>query len=236
MSFALPRAARRGLADEAADLVRAAIFSGHFPPGAALREVELAERLEVSRGSVREGLARLEREGLVRGGWHRGTTVIEVTAEDVQEVYALRAALDRLAATTAQRAASAEHLSELDRLVAEMTAEIADGGDAHRLVALDIAFHDQIYLAAGNGRLITAWEAIRSQLHLFQLRRVDAAYDHYRARVVGEHRELAALLRSGDSRTLARRAEEHVDSARRSLLAGLPARAVTERAGASGHR
>ncbi|MFD5309548.1 GntR family transcriptional regulator [Streptomyces ardesiacus] len=222
MSSALPKAARRGLADEAADLVRAAIFSGHFPPGAPLREVELAERLGVSRGSVREGLARLEHEGLVRGGWHRGTTVIRVTAEDAQEVYALRAALDRLAATTARRAATAEQLSALDRLVAGMTGEIAEGGDAPRLVALDIAFHDQIYAAAGNGRLTSAWEAIRSQVHLFQLRRVDVAYDHYRARVVDEHRELAALLRSGDIRTLARRAEEHVESARRSLLAGLP--------------
>jgi DNA-binding GntR family transcriptional regulator len=222
MSSVLPKAARRGLADEAADLVRAAIFNGHFPPGAALREVELAERLGVSRGSVREGLARLEREGLVRGAWHRGTTVIEVTAADVEEVYALRAALDRLAAVTARRTAQEEHLRELDRLVDGMAAEIAAGGDARRLVALDIAFHDQIYAAAGNGRLITAWQAIRSQLHLFQLRRVDAAQDNYRARVVDEHRELAALLRSGNSRTLARRAEEHVDSARRSLLAGLP--------------
>ncbi|MEU2050184.1 GntR family transcriptional regulator [Streptomyces albidoflavus] len=145
-----------------------------------------------------------------------------MTAEDAQEVYALRAALDRLAATTARRAATAEQLSALDRLVAEMTAEIAQDGDAPRLVALDIAFHDQIYAAAGNGRLTSAWEAIRSQVHLFQLRRVDVAYDHYRARVVDEHRELAALLRSGDIRTLTRRAEEHVESARRSLLTGLP--------------
>ncbi|KES04901.1 GntR family transcriptional regulator [Streptomyces toyocaensis] len=221
MSSALPKAPRRGLADESADLVRAAIFSGHFPPGAPLREVELAARLGVSRGSVREGLARLEREGLVRGGWHRGTTVIDVTAKDVEEVYTLRAALDRLAATTARRTASPENLSRLDQTVADMAAEIAGAADARRLVALDIAFHDQIYTAAGNDRLTTAWRTIRSQLHLFQLRRADAGYDHYRARVVDEHRELAALLRSGDPNTLARLAEEHVDSARRSLLAGL---------------
>ncbi|CDR01727.1 GntR family transcriptional regulator [Streptomyces iranensis] len=222
MSSALPKAPRRGLADEAADLVRAAIFSGHFPPGAALREVELAAHLDVSRGSVREGLAQLEREGLVRSGWHRGTTVIDVTAQDVEEVYTLRAALDRLAATTARRTATSEQLSRLDQLIADMAAEIAGTADTRRLVTLDIAFHDQIYTAAGNGRLTTAWQAIRSQLHLFQLRRADAGYDHYRARVVDEHRELAALLRSGDRRTLARLAEEHVDSARRSLLAGLP--------------
>ena len=221
MSSALPKAPRRGLADEAADLVRAAILSGHFPPGAALREVELAARLEVSRGSVREGLARLEREGLVRGGWHRGTTVIDVTAEDVEEVYTLRAALDRLAATTARRTASPDDLRRLDLTVADMAAETAGAADAGRLVALDIAFHDQIYAAADNARLTTAWRTIRSQLHLFQTRRADTGYDHYRARVVDEHRELAALLRSGDHRTLARVAEEHVDAARRSLLVAL---------------
>ncbi|MFJ3363773.1 GntR family transcriptional regulator [Streptomyces anthocyanicus] len=221
MSSALPKAPRRGLADEAADLVRAAILSGHFPPGAALREVELAARLEVSRGSVREGLARLEREGLVRGGWHRGTTVIDVTAEDVEEVYTLRAALDRLAATTARRTASPDDLRRLDLTVADMAAETAGAADAGRLVALDIAFHDRIYAAADNARLTTAWRTIRSQLHLFQTRRADTGYDHYRARVVDEHRELAALLRSGDHRTLARVAEEHVDAARRSLLAAL---------------
>src|SRR5213080_687917 len=132
MSSALPKAPRRGLADEAADLVRAAILSGHFPPGAALREVELAARLDVSRGSVREGLAQLEREGLVRGGWHRGTTVIDVTAKDVEEVYTLRAALDRLAATTARRAATPEQLSQLDQLVADMAAEIAGTADTRR--------------------------------------------------------------------------------------------------------
>jgi DNA-binding GntR family transcriptional regulator len=220
---ALPRAARRGLADEAADLVREAILAGHLPPGAPLREVELAERLGVSRGSVRQGLAELEHEGLIRTGWHRATTVIEVRAADVEEVYALRAALDRLAATTARRAAGAADLAELDRLVDAMDAEARGPADARRLVALDIAFHDRIYAAAGNGRLGAAWHAIRSQIHLFQLRRVESGFDHYRERVVPEHRELAALVRRGDRRTLARKAEEHVDSARRALLADLAA-------------
>jgi DNA-binding GntR family transcriptional regulator len=217
----LPKATRRGLSDEAADLVREAILSGRFPPGSPLREVELAEHLGVSRGSVREGLTALEHEGLIRTGWHQATTVIDVTAEDVAEVYALRAALDRLATTTARRNASAADLAELDRLVDAMEAETHTTADKRRLVSLDIAFHDQVYAAAGNRRLTAAWHAIRSQIHLFQLRRVESGYDHYRARVVDEHRELAALLRGGDEQSLARCAEEHVDSACRTLLADL---------------
>ncbi|AJZ84904.1 GntR family transcriptional regulator [Streptomyces sp. AgN23] len=217
----LPKASRRGLAQEAADLIREAIFAGHFPPGSPLREVELAASLGVSRGSVREGLAFLEREGLVRSAWHRGTTVIDVTEQDVEEVYAVRAALDRLAATSAQGNATADQLTELDTLVQAMAEEIGGEASGARLLALDIAFHDVIYAASNNRRLGAAWRAVRSQIYLFQLRRIALGYEHYRARVVDEHHELATLLRSGDRETLARRAEEHVDSARRSLLTGL---------------
>ncbi|MEV6054469.1 GntR family transcriptional regulator [Streptomyces sp. NPDC052107] len=217
----LPQASRRGLAQEAADLIREAIFAGHFPPGSQLREVELAASLGVSRGSVREGLAHLGREGLVRSVWHRGTTVIDVTAQDVEEVYTLRAALDRLAATSAQRRVTADQLTELDTLVGEMSEEIGGEASGARLLALDVAFHDRIYAAANNRRLLDAWRAVRSQVYLFQLRRIALGYEHYRARVVDEHRDLVTLLRSDDRQTLARRAEEHVDSARCSLLTSL---------------
>lgn len=217
----LPRAARRGLAQESADLIREAILTGGIAPGSPLREVELAATLGVSRGSVREGMALLEREGLIRSAWHRGTTVIEVTREDVEEVYTLRAALDRLASTAAQSRATSEQLNGLDRLVDAMTEQLAAGGDGPSLLALDIAFHDAIYEAAGNRRLTEAWRAIRSQTHLFQLSRIALGHEHYRARVLPEHRELAALLRSGNRETLAAVAEEHVDCARRNLLTHL---------------
>ncbi|MFS8198210.1 GntR family transcriptional regulator [Streptomyces sp. CWNU-52B] len=218
MTAALPKANRRGLATEVADLVREAIFAGHFPPGSPLRETELAASLEVSRGSVREGLALLAGEGLVRGGWHRGAAVIDVTREDVEEVYTLRAALDRLAATSAYAAVDGGRPAELDALVGEMSAEVAGAADGPRLLALDIAFHDRIYAIAGNRRLSEAWHAVRSQVRLFQLRRIALGHEHYSARVVDEHRELARLLSTGDVETLARRAEEHVDAARRGLL------------------
>ncbi|MEU4409156.1 GntR family transcriptional regulator [Streptosporangium sp. NPDC023963] len=208
------------MADEAADRIRDAILAGHFSPGSALREVDLAASLGVSRGSVREGLARIEGEGLIRTAWHRGTRVIDVTPADVEEVYALRAVLDRLAATTARDRAAPEQLAGLDDLVTEMESSLDAAGA--RLVALDMAFHDAVYAAAGNGRLLEAWRRLRSQVHLFQLRRVSVGSGHYRGRVVAEHRQLALLIRSGDPETLARVAEDHVHSARRALLADLP--------------
>ncbi|GAB3438570.1 GntR family transcriptional regulator [Streptomonospora sediminis] len=226
-SRTLGKAKRRGLGQEAADRVRDAIFAGVFPPGSALREVELAANLEVSRGSVREALAQLEQEGLVRSVWHRGSRVIDLSVTDVDEVYAVRAALERLAATTAARRIDAAGLADLDGLVAEMARGLDDGADGPALLALDIAFHDRIYAAAGNQRLTDAWQAVRSQVYLFQTTRI-AHGDDYRGILVEEHRELADLLRSGDTARLAEVAEEHVDSARRRLvrmLAAAPAQA-----------
>ncbi|TVT53533.1 GntR family transcriptional regulator [Amycolatopsis rhizosphaerae] len=215
----LQPAQRRGLGDEAADRIREEIFAGRFPPGGALREVELAASLEVSRGSVRDGLAILEREGLVQSVWHKGTRVIELTESDIREVYAVRAALDRLAATTAARHAAPEHLAELDRLVRAMAA--GREGPAHGLLALDIEFHERIYQAAGNRRLLEAWHAVRSQVYLFQSHRIRLRDEEYRDRLAEEHGELAALIRERDTARLAETAEEHVHSARRALLAGL---------------
>ncbi|WP_243787688.1 GntR family transcriptional regulator [Saccharopolyspora gloriosae] len=213
-------AQRRGLADEAADRVREAIFAGVVAPGDPLREVELAASLDISRGAVREGLAVLAREGLVRSGWHRGTKVIEVTAADAEEVYALRAALERLAARSAAGNATVADCAELDRVVDGIAAELAAGAGVARLLALDIDFHDRIYRLAGNRRLLEAWQAIRSQIYLFQLTRVRLGDDQYRRIVVGEHRELVRQLRAGAD-SLEQAAEDHVRDAGRSLIAAL---------------
>lgn len=214
----LGKADRRGLADEAADRIRAAILAGVFPPGAPVREVELAAALDVSRGSVREGLAVLEGEGLVRSAWHRGTRVIDLTAQDAEEVYSVRAALEGLAGRTA---IGRVDLAALDRLVDDLARRLAAGAPSEELLALDIGFHDTIYRAAGNGRLLAAWHAVRSQVHLFQLTRIRLGHHDYRAVVVDEHREIVRLLAAGDAEAVTRFAEEHVHSAKRVLVAQL---------------
>jgi DNA-binding GntR family transcriptional regulator len=214
----LRKADRRGLADEAADRIREAIFAGVFPPGAPVREVELAASLDVSRGSVREGLAVLEREGLVRSAWHRGTRVIDLTARDAEEVYSVRAALEGLAS---RRAIGRADLGALDLMVDEMAGRLAAGAASAELLALDMAFHDAVYLAADNSRLLAAWRAVRSQVHLFQLTRIRLGHQDYRAVVVDEHRRIVRLLEAGDADEVTRFAEEHVRSALRVLVAQL---------------
>lgn len=192
MSARVAPARRRGLADEVADRIRDAIFDGAYPPGSALREVELASALGVSRGPVREALLKLEREGLVRGEWHRGTTVTELSDVDVAELDSLRAALEQLAVALVVERAS--DLAEIDAVVARMER----AADEHEMVRCDLDFHDAVYAAAGHRRLREAWAAIRSQVHLFLLTRIGVESEGYLAGIPAEHRRLADALRARD--------------------------------------
>jgi DNA-binding GntR family transcriptional regulator len=190
-------ARRRGLAEEVADRVREAIFSGVYEPGAQLREVELSAALDVSRGPVREALLRLEREGLVRSAWHRGATVTTLTPQDVAELDSLRDALEHLAVRQVVAHASDEDIAAVEKAVGLMERAVEE----HEMVRRDIAFHDAVYAAARHRRLEEAWQAIRSQVHLFLLTRIGAGRGGYLAHIPDEHRALAAALRARDAGT-----------------------------------
>lgn len=212
------RVRRRGLAHEAADRIRESIFDGRVAPGDPLREVELAALLDVSRGSVREGLAILEREGLVRSEWHRGARVMGLGPDDVNEVYLVRATLERLATLSAAARMTSTRLADLDSLVQAMNRALEGDADGLTLLGLDLAFHDRIYETAANSRLTEAWHGVRSQVRLIQLARIEHDQAHYRDLLVAEHHDLVRLISRGPSEELARAAEEHVDSARRALV------------------
>ena len=156
------------MADEVADRIREAIFSGVYAPGAALREVELASALHVSRGPVREALLQLEREGLVQGEWHRGTTVTTLSAPDIAELYSLRGALETLAVGLVVQHATGADLAAIHAVVDAMER----AHDTHTTVRLDVEFHDAVFAAAHHRRLTEAWQTIRSQVHLYLLLRV----------------------------------------------------------------
>lgn len=206
-------ARRRGLADEVADSLRTAIFDGTYPPGSQLRETELSSALEVSRGPVREALMRLEGEGLLRSGWHRGAVVVELSGEDVAEIDSLRGALEHLAVQLAVERASDEDLDTLARAADRMRR----AEDAHELVALDIAFHDAVYAVGGHRRLQEAWHTIRSQVHLFLVSRIGVSVEGYLATVPGEHRDLVEALRARDPETALHLFAEHRSQALRVL-------------------
>ncbi len=194
---AVAPARRRGLADEVADRLREAIFSGAYAPGAQLREVELSGVMDVSRGPIREALRLLEREGLVRCAWHRGTTVTTLSADDVAELHTLRGALEDLAVSHVIAQASDDDLDSLAKTAAAM--DRVD--DPHEMVRCDIAFHDAVFAASGHRRLVEAWDGIRCQVHLFLLTRINLSVVDYLGGIPREHHDLVTALRARDADT-----------------------------------
>lgn len=201
----LRKADRRGLAGEVADRVRDAVFRGVYPPGASLRETELAADLDVSRGPVREALLRLEGEGLVRTAWHRGATVTTLTSRDVVELHSLRGALENLAVQLVVRDAADAELDTVETAARRMERVT----DVHEMVACDIAFHDALYAATGHTRLVEAWRSLRNQVRLFLLLRVGTSADGYLQSLPAEHRELVSVLRRRDLAAALELFDEH---------------------------
>ena len=163
----------------------------------------------MSRAPVREALIELELRGLVEFDPQGRTRVPTLTAADLQEIHAVRLALDPLAAALAAEHATADVFAALE-------ANISATKDAKTLAdvsRLDTDFHDRIVKAGKNRRLMLCWTALRDQVELWltqmQLRH-QAATKRTRQQTVDSHRELLEVIRSGDSKRAAAFAREHV--------------------------
>ena len=123
--------------------VREAIARGDFPPGAQLHEAELARQLGVSRGPLREGLQRLTQEGLLTSIRNRGLFVVDLTPENVRDMYLAREAIERCAAGVLVRSDPADRSAAADALegAVEAMTESTEAGDSHGVAEADIAFH-----------------------------------------------------------------------------------------------
>jgi DNA-binding GntR family transcriptional regulator len=190
------------------DRVRADIVHGALRPNQRLVEIELAERLGVSRTPVRETLQRLTLEGLVRrdrGGW----VVHEHSRDEIRSIYEVRAALDGYAAFLAADRATASELDALEALYPEGDAAVALSPDTQ--VELNERFHDGVIAAAGNRRLVQLSRASRQYYFNYRIaRRYDA--EETRESIEG-HRRILAALAQRDGRAAESRAREHVDYA-----------------------
>lgn len=166
-SLGLGIATRRVLADVVTDDLRDAIIAHELEPGRRLAEDDLANQMGVSRGPVREALARLEREGLVVIERHKGARIASWGRVDVEEIFSLRLVLEQLAIEWACKNATAADVSALESVVKEFR-KLSDKQRTIKAVSkLDLEFHTAIFDAAHHDRLSRAWEILRSQIHSF---------------------------------------------------------------------
>jgi DNA-binding GntR family transcriptional regulator len=197
-------------AERTLDTLREDILRGALPAGARLGEVELAERLGVSRTPVREALSRLAAEGLVELVPNRGARVASWTVDELEGVFALRSLLEPQLTALAVLHAAAADLDALDDLAARMV-DLGDR-DPDALVPLNRAFHGRLVELAAAPALATALAgAVHSPLVARNFHAYDAASLQ---RSLAHHTEIVAALRAGDPEWARAVMTAHIHNAR----------------------
>ena len=176
--------------------LRDSILKGDLQPGERLMEIHLANQLGVSRTPVREAIRMLEQEGLAVTIPRRGAQVARMTEKDLQDVLEIRDALDELAVTNACQNITPDDLDELRASVARFK-EASERGDLREVVEADEDFHNIIYRASGNQKLISIIQGLKEQLYRYR-------YEYVKDRqnfilLLQEHAEIIAGLEKKDA-------------------------------------
>ncbi|SHF07360.1 GntR family transcriptional regulator [Alkalibacter saccharofermentans] len=189
--------------------MREAIINGDFKPGQRLMEVQLAEQMGVSRTPVREAIRKLELEGLVVMVPRKGAYVAGLSSEDVKEVLEIRAVLEGLAASLAAKNASAADIEQLQEIV-EKFKVAAEEKDVVRLINFDSDFHDVMYRASKNKKLIQLISALREQVQRFRV----AYFTKIRSTqtLIEEHNDLVSSIVNNEPDRARAIAEKHIST------------------------
>jgi DNA-binding GntR family transcriptional regulator len=205
----------RNASATATELIRGAIVEGRLAPGERLKEEELARELGISRTPIREALLVLSAEGLVDAAPNRGATVRAHTAQDLDDLYQLRALLEGFAARRAATRLTEAQLAGL-QTSCERFEKVPDG-DIGEIVRENIVFHNTILDAAASTRLT---EMARKTIELPLVYRSYIWYSPDQQRIsVHYHRQITRALAARDAERAEMIMKEHIYEARDVLLA-----------------
>jgi DNA-binding GntR family transcriptional regulator len=190
--------------------IRGRITDGTFPPKSQLGEAQLAGRLNVSRGPVREALQRLIQEGLLETRRNRGVFVVSLDGDDVADVYLARRAIEREATAILVRCADDAAFDRLDESVEDMYSA-AERGAWEELADADLRFHESLVRLSNSKRLQRMFSTLLIETRMC-LVRLESAYPVHK-RLVQEHRNLLGAMRRGDEKAALKLIDEHLKDA-----------------------
>lgn len=187
----------KNLAHRIADALRQEIVRQERPPGSKVSEPMLAEAFGVSRAPVREALLQLEREGLVVFDAVGRTRVVEMTLEDLEDLYDLRMAIEIAAFGHVTNRFDATIRGRLEANIEAMEG----AASLDEVSRLDIEFHTAVVEASGRRRLIAAWRSIHSQMLLWLsvLHQTHADGANVRDITRAAHRQLVRIMAGGNA-------------------------------------
>ena len=206
------------LRDVVFNTLRQAILKGELKPGERLMEIQLAQRLGVSRTPVREAIRKLELEGLVVMVPRKGAEVAKITVKDLEDVLEVRAALEELAAKMACEHITDEQLQELKRAAADFK-KVLDTDDLTACVQADIKFHEIIYNATDNARLLQILNNLREQMYRYRMEYLKDKSMH--KTLLEEHDAIRRALKKRDKDKVAQAICVHIENQKKSIIDSL---------------
>ena len=157
---------RSTLPGQVANQIREAIKSGKLKPGDRLIETVLAREMNIGRNAVREAIRYIEKEGLIVTTPFKGAQVVEMSKNDLKDIYDVRNALETLALNTLAMKIDNEKTRVLDAVVKEMKA-VSKKGNLQAIIDVDLKFHRTLCELSENKVLLEAWSAISNRLRAF---------------------------------------------------------------------
>ena len=206
------------LRDVVFNTLRQAILRGELKPGERLMEIALANRLGVSRTPVREAIRMLELEGLVIMIPRRGAQVAQITEQDLNDVLEVRLGLEELAVRFACERITDEEIKALGLAVKEFEKKMSNNELSAQAEA-DVKFHEIIYGATHNRRLVQIINNIREQMYRYRIEYLKDVES--RKTLVKEHYEICDALKRRDAESAVEKMCIHIRNQQEAILRSL---------------
>jgi DNA-binding GntR family transcriptional regulator len=198
--------------------LREAIIIGELKPGERLMEVQLAEKMGVSRTPVREAIRKLELEGLVDMMARRGAQVADLSVKDIMDVLEVRATLDGLATALSSTRITQDEIKELKHVNSQFISFV-EKENLQGTIKKDVEFHDIIYRSSRNEKLIQIASNLREQVQRFRviyLKDFSSTKD-----IIKEHNDIFEAIQSKDSILAQNVAQKHIKKQEESIINSL---------------
>jgi DNA-binding GntR family transcriptional regulator len=186
------------------------ITVGELQGGQRVSELAIAQRLNISRGPVREAFRALTEGGLLVAERNRGVTVRKLDAQELKDLYQVRAALEAEVAFVAMEFLDEDAFARLDRTISDM--QVAAEGDSDRFFQLNVELDTILLDLCPNRKLVESYHAVTRQMKLFRRQRLQKPADMRSS--AAKHAELVNVLRKGDADAVRNAFRTHVLSGR----------------------
>lgn len=197
------------LRDVVFNTLREAILKGELKPGERLMEIQLASQLGVSRTPIREAIRMLEQEGLAVTMPRKGAEVAKMTLKGMEDVLEIRAALDELASQLACDRISEEQLLRLEEKKVNFE-NCLKTGNVKFIAEADVSFHDVIYEATGNPKLVNMLNNLREQIYRYRVEYLKKAENY--PILIEEHEAIYQSLVTRNREDARRAIDVHVEN------------------------